>query len=176
MNTTKWAIDPTHSEIGFKVKHMMLTNVSGQFTNFTAEAETNSDSFDNAKFSFNGDIDSVSTGNADRDGHLQSADFFDAAQFPKLTFESTSFTKKSEGEYKLEGNLTVHGVTKPVTLDAEFGGIAKDPWGNTKAGFSITGKLNRKDFGLTWNSALETGGVLVGEEVKLAIELQFVKQ
>lgn len=176
MNTTKWAVDPTHSEIGFKVKHMMFTNVSGQFTNFTAEAETNGDSFDNAKFSFNGDIDSVSTGNADRDGHLQSADFFDAAQFPKLTFESTSFTKKSEGEYKLEGNLTVHGVTKPVTLDAEFGGIAKDPWGNTKAGFSITGKLNRKDFGLTWNSALETGGVVVGEEVKLAIELQFVKQ
>jgi len=176
MNTTKWALDPTHSEIGFKVKHMMFTNVSGQFTNFTAEAETNGDSFDNAKFSFSGDIDSVSTGNADRDGHLQSADFFDAAQFPKLTFESTSFTKKNEGEYKLEGNLTIHGVTKPVTLDAEFGGIAKDPWGNTKAGFSITGKLNRKDFGLMWNSALETGGVLVGEEVKLAIELQFVKQ
>lgn len=176
MNTTKWAVDPTHSEIGFKVKHMMFTNVSGQFANFTAEAQTNGDSFDDAKFSFSGDINSVSTGNADRDGHLQSADFFDAAQFPKLTFESTSFTKKSEGEYKLEGNLTVHGVTKPVTLDAEFGGIAKDPWGNTKAGFSITGKLNRKDFGLTWNSALETGGVLVGEEVKLAIELQFVKQ
>jgi polyisoprenoid-binding protein YceI len=176
MNTTKWAVDPTHSEIGFKVKHMMFTDVSGNFTNFTAEAITHGGSFDDAKFTFSSDVDSVSTGNADRDGHLQSADFFDAAQFPKLTFESTSFTKKSEGEYKLEGNLTLHGVTKPVTLDAEFGGIAKDPWGNTKTGFSITGKLNRKDFGLTWNSALETGGVLVGEEVKLAIELQFVKQ
>ncbi len=176
MSTTKWVIDPTHSEIGFKVKHMMFTNVSGQFTKFTAEAETEGDSFDNARFSFSGDIDSISTGNADRDGHLLSADFFDAAQHPKLSFESTAFTKKNEGEYALTGNLTVRGVSKPVTLDVEFGGVAKDPWGNTKAGFSITGKLNRKDWGLTWNSALETGGVLVGEEVKLTIELQFVKQ
>lgn len=176
MSTTKWVIDPTHSEIGFKVKHMMFTNVSGKFANFTAEAETNGDSFDDAKFTFSADVDSVSTGNADRDGHLQSADFFDAAQYPKLTFESTAFTKQSEGEYKLEGNLTIHGVTKPVTLDAEFGGIAKDPWGNVKSGMTITGKLNRKDFGLTWNSALETGGVLVGDEVKLAIELQFIRQ
>jgi len=176
MTTTKWAIDPTHSEIGFKVKHMMFTNVSGQFSKFTAEAETEGDSFENTKFNFSGDIDSITTGNADRDGHLLSADFFDAEHHPKLTFNSTSFTKKNEGEYSLTGDLTVRGVTKPVTLDVEFGGIAKDPWGNTKAGFSITGKLNRKDWGLTWNSALETGGVLVGEEVKLAIELQFVKQ
>lgn len=176
MSTTKWAVDPTHSEIGFKVKHMMFTNVSGQFTKFTAEANTNGDSFEGASFSFSGDIDSVSTGNADRDGHLLSGDFFDAAQFPKITFESTAFNKKNEGEYTLNGNLSLHGETKPVSLDVEFGGIAKDPWGNTKAGFTITGKLNRKDFGLTWNSALETGGVLVGEEVKLVIELQFVKQ
>lgn len=176
MSTTKWAVDPTHSEIGFKIKHMMFTNVSGQFTKFTAEANTNGDSFEGASFSFSGDIDSVSTGNADRDGHLLSPDFFDAAQFPKITFESTAFNKKNEGEYTLNGNLSLHGETKPVSLEVEFGGIAKDPWGNTKAGFTITGKLNRKDFGLTWNSALETGGVLVGEEVKLAIELQFVKQ
>lgn len=176
MATTKWAIDPTHSEIGFKVKHMMFTNVSGNFSKFTAEAETEGDSFDNAKFEFSGDIDSVTTGNADRDGHLLSADFFDAENHPKLIFKSTAFTKMNEGEYTLTGDLTVRGVTKPVTLDVEFGGIAKDPWGNTKAGFSITGKLNRKDWGLTWNSALETGGVLVGEDVKLAIELQFVKQ
>ena len=176
MSTTKWAVDPTHSEIGFKVKHMMFTNVSGQFTKFTAEATTDGDSFENASFSFSGDIDSVSTANADRDAHLLSPDFFDAAQFPKIAFESTSFNKKNEGEYTLNGNLSLHGETKAVSLDVEFGGIAKDPWGNVKAGFSITGKLNRKDFGLTWNSALETGGVLVGEEVKLAIELQFVKQ
>lgn len=176
MATTKWAVDPTHSEIGFKVKHMMFTNVSGKFNSFTATAETEGDSFDNAKFDFSADVDSVSTGNADRDGHLQSADFFDAAQNPKLTFTSTAFTKESDGEYTLTGDLTIHGVTKPVTLDAEFGGIAKDPWGNTKAGFTLTGKLNRKDFGLTWNAALETGGMLVSEDVKLAIELQFVKQ
>lgn len=176
MSTTKWAVDPTHSEIGFKVKHMMFTNVSGKFGTFTAEAVTEGDSFDNAKFSFSGDIDSVTTGNADRDGHLLSPDFFDAAQHPKLTFESTAFNKKNEGEYTLEGNLTLHGTTHPVTLDAEFGGTAKDPWGNVKAGFTITGKLNRKDWGLTWNAALETGGVLVSEEVKLAIELQFIKQ
>jgi polyisoprenoid-binding protein YceI len=176
MATTKWAVDPTHSEIGFKVKHMMFTNVSGSFKNFTASAITDGDSFDNASFEFSGDIDSLTTGNTDRDGHLLSADFFDAAQYPKLTFESTSLTKKSDGEYALCGNLTLHGITKAVTLDAEFGGIAKDPWGNLKAGFSITGKLNRKDLGLTWNAALETGGVLVGEEVKLAIELQFIKQ
>lgn len=176
MSTTKWAVDPTHSEIGFKVKHMMFTNVSGQFTKFTAEANTIGDSFEGASFSFSGDIESVSTGNADRDGHLLSPDFFDAAQFPKITFESTAFNKKNEGEYTLNGNLSLHGETKAVSLEVEFGGIAKDPWGNTKAGFTITSKLNRKDFGLTWNSALETGGVLVGEEVKLAIELQFIKQ
>jgi polyisoprenoid-binding protein YceI len=176
MSTTKWAVDPNHSEIGFKVKHMMFTNVSGKFGKFEAQATTEGDHFENASFSFSGDIDSVNTGNADRDGHLLSPDFFDATQFPKITFESTSFNKKNEGEYTLNGNFSLHGVTKPISLDVEFGGIAKDPWGNTKAGFTITGKLNRKDFGLNWNSTLETGGVLVSEEVKLAIELQFIKQ
>lgn len=176
MSTTKWTVDPTHSEIGFKVKHMMFTNVSGKFTKFDASATTEGDHFENAAFNFSGAVDSVSTGNADRDGHLLSADFFDAAQFPQITFESTSFDKKNEGEYILNGNFSLHGVTIPISLDVEFGGIAKDPWGNTKAGFTITGKINRKDFGLNWNSTLETGGVLVGEEVKLAIELQFIKQ
>lgn len=176
MNTTTWALDPAHSEIVFKVKHMMFTNVSGSFTQFEGSATTDGDDFNNASFDFSADVASVNTGNADRDGHLQSVDFFDAAQHPKLTFKSTAFTKKSEGEYTLTGDLSIHGVTKPVTLDVEFGGTAKDPWGNTKAGLSATGKINRKDFGLTWNSALETGGVLVGEEVKLAIELQFIKQ
>ena len=176
MATTKWEVDPTHSEIGFKVKHMMFTNVSGKFSTFTAEAETEGDNFENAKFSFSGDVDSVSTGNADRAGHLRSADFFDAENHPKLTFESTSFEKKNEGEYILKGNLSLRGESKPVTLEADFGGIAKDPWGNVKAGLTLTGKINRKDWGLTWNSALETGGVLVSDEVKLTIELQFVKQ
>lgn len=176
MSTTKWAIDAAHSEIGFKVKHMMFTNVSGSFQKFDAFIEADGDNFENAKIEFTGDVDSITTGSADRDGHLRSADFFDAEKFPQLTFKATSFTKESEGEYTLKGDLTIHGVTKPVKLDVDFGGLAKDPWGNTKVGMSIEGKINRKDWGLNWNSALEAGGVLVGEEVKLAIELQFVKQ
>jgi len=176
MSTTKWSIDTAHSEIGFKVKHMMFTNVSGNFEKFDASIETEGDDFTTAKFDFSGEIDSVNTGNADRDNHLRSADFFDAGQFPKLTFKSTSFEKIDEGDYKLTGDLTLHGVTKTVKLDVEFGGLAKDPWGNTKTGLSATGKINRKDWGLNWNSALETGGVLVGEEVKLNIELQFIQQ
>lgn len=176
MSTVKWSIDPTHSEIAFKVKHMMFTNVTGKFQKFTAEATTEGDHFENASFEFSADIDSVATGNADRDGHLLSPDFFDAANFPKLTFKSTSFIKKDEGDYILTGDLTIRDVTKPVTLAVDFGGTAKDPWGNVKAGFSAEGKLNRKDFGLTWNAALETGGVLVSEEVKLVIDAQFVKQ
>ena len=176
MSTTKWSIDPTHSEIGFKVKHMMFTNVSGSFQKFDASIETEDDNFENAKIEFTGDVDSITTGNADRDTHLLSPDFFDAEKFPKLTFSASSFKKQNEGEYELKGDLTLHGVTKPVKLDVEFGGLAKDPWGNVKAGMSISGKINRKDWGLNWNSALEAGGVLVGEEVKLNIELQFVKQ
>lgn len=176
MSTTKWSIDPTHSEIGFKVKHMMFTNVSGSFQKFDASIETEDDNFENAKIEFTGDVDSITTGNADRDKHLLSPDFFDAEKHPKLTFSATSFTKQNEGEYDLKGDLTLNGVTKPVKLDVEFGGLAKDPWGNLKAGMSLTGKINRKDWGLNWNSALEAGGVLVGEEVKLNIELQFVKQ
>ncbi len=176
MSTTKWSIDPTHSEIGFKVKHMMFTNVSGSFQKFDASIETEDDNFENAKIEFTGDVDSITTGNTDRDTHLLSPDFFDAEKFPKLTFSATSFKKQNEGEYELKGDLTLHGVTKPVKLDVEFGGLAKDPWGNLKAGMSISGKINRKDWNLNWNSALEAGGVLVGEEVKLNIELQFVKQ
>ncbi|QYJ67529.1 YceI family protein [Flavobacterium litorale] len=175
MNTTKWVIDPTHSEIGFKVKHMMFTNVSGSFTDFEATAETDGDNFENATFNFSANVASVDTGSKDRDKHLRSGDFFDAEKFSKMTFTSTDFTKKGNGDYTLTGDLTVRDVTRPVTLNVDFGGIAKDTWGNTKAGMSATGKLNRKDFGLTWNSALETGGVLVGEEVKLHIELQFAK-
>ena len=176
MSTTKWSIDTAHSEIGFKVKHMMFTNVSGKFQKFDASIEAEGEDFQNAKIEFTGAIDSISTGNADRDGHLLSADFFDAAQYPEIKFHATSFTKQSEGEYELIGDLTVHGVTKSVQLAAEYSGQMKDPWGNTKAAFTLNGKINRKDWNLNWNSALETGGVLVGEEVKLAIELQFVKQ
>ena len=175
MSTTKWVVDPTHSEISFKVKHMMFTNLSGSFTKFDASVTTEGEDFKTAKFDFSADIDSVDTGNTDRDNHLKSGDFFDGEKHPKITFTSTDFKQKSGDDYTLTGDLTISGTTKPVTLDVEFGGTAKDPWGNVKAGMSATGKINRKDFGLTWNAALESGGVLVGEDVKLNIELQFTK-
>ena len=174
MAITKWAIDPTHSEIGFKVKHMMFTNVSGTFAAYDATITTEDDNFENANFEFSANIDSISTNNTDRDNHLKSADFFDADNFPKLTFKASSFTKDGD-DYEITGDLSIKEVTKPVKFPVEFSGLMKDPWGNTKAGLNIYGKINRKDWGLNWNSALETGGVLVGEEVKLNIELQLIK-
>lgn len=176
MATTKWSLDPTHSEIGFKVKHLMFTNVSGHFTSFTASAETEGDNFVNAKIYFSADTNSISTNNEQRDAHLKGTDFFDAATFPKMSFTATKFADKGDGEYELTGDLTMHGITQQVKLNTEFGGIVKDPWGNTKAGFSLNGKINRKDFGLNWNSVLETGGVMVSEEVKIHAEIQLVKQ
>lgn len=176
MATTKWAIDPTHSEIGFKVKHMMFTNVSGKFGTYDATIVTDDDNFENASMEFSADINSIDTNNADRDNHLKSADFFDADNHPKLTFKASSFTKIDGHNYELTGDLSIKGVTKTVKFPVEFSGLMKDPWGNTKAGLNIDGKINRKDWGLNWNSALETGGVLVGEEVKLNIELQLAKQ
>lgn len=175
MATTKWAIDPTHSEIGFKVKHMMFTNVSGKFETYEATITTEDDDFTKSAIEFSANIDSINTNNSDRDNHLKSADFFDAEKNPKLTFVSSSFAKAGD-DYELTGELTLHGVTKTVKLATEFSGLMKDPWGNTKVGLNIVGKINRKDWGLNWNSALETGGVLVSEEVKLNIELQLLKQ
>ena len=174
MATTKWAIDPTHSEIGFKVKHMMFTNVSGKFGTYEATIATEDDNFENAAIEFSADINSIDTNNADRDNHLKSTDFFDAENHPKLTFKASSFAKDGD-DYELTGDLSIKGVTKSVKFPVEFSGLMKDPWGNTKVGLNIYGKINRKDWGLNWNSALETGGVLVGEEVKLNIELQLIK-
>ena len=176
MSKTKWVIDPTHSEIGFKVKHMMFTNISGKFTKFDASIETDDTDFENAKVEFTGAVDSISTGNTDRDAHLVSADFFDASQFPEIKFIVTSFTKIKEGQYDLTGDLTMHGVTKSVKIPTQYSGLMKDPWGNAKIAFSLDGKINRKDWGLNWNSALEAGGVLVSDEVHLTIEMQFIKQ
>lgn len=173
---TKWNLDPTHSELGFKVKHMMITNVSGSFEKFDVNVETEDRDFSSAKITFRADTDSISTGNADRDNHLKTADFFDAANHPALQFVSTSMEKKDEESYILKGDLTIRDVTKPVALTVEFGGIGKDPWGNEKAGFTITGKINRTDYRLNWNAALETGGILVGEEVKINAEIQLVRQ
>ena len=173
---TKWAIDPTHTEIGFKVKHMMFTNVSGKIVKYDATVETDGDEFNNAVIEFSADADSITTANADRDAHLLSSDFFDATQFPKLSFIATSFNKTDDADFELTGDLTLHGITKPVKLAVEFGGLMKDPWGNIKAAFNINGKINRKDFGLTWNAALETGGVLVSDEVKIIADVQLIKQ
>jgi len=169
-------IDPAHSEINFKIKHLMITNVTGSFTKFAGTMESDKDDFTDAKIHFEADTDSVNTNNEQRDAHLRSAEFFDAAQFPKIIFDSTAVEKTGEDEYKLTGNLTLHGVTQPVTLKAELMGVNKDPWGQTKVGFEITGKLDRTEFGLTWNAALETGGVLVSNDVKLQINVQLVKQ
>ncbi|RZK77557.1 MAG: polyisoprenoid-binding protein [Pedobacter sp.] len=175
MATTNWALDPTHSELQFKVKHLMITTVTGNIKSFQAELASEGDDFTNANISFSGDINSIDTGNGDRDGHLKSGDFFDAEKYPAITFKSTS-VEKDGSDYIVKGDLTVKDVTKAVKLTAEFGGIATDPWGNTKAGFTLSGKINRTEFGLTWNAALETGGVMVSEDVKILGELQFVKQ
>lgn len=174
MSTTKWVIDPTHSELGFKVKHLMISNVKGVFTNY--EATIDGEDFTTSPLKVTIQAASINTNNTDRDNHLKSADFFDAENFPNLTFEGLSFTKVDDEEYKLKGVLTIKEVSKEIELDVAYGGTNKDPWGNEKMAFEITGKLNRKDFGLNWNSTLETGGVLVGDEVKISAEVQFVKQ
>lgn len=175
MSTQKWVIDPSHSEIQFKVKHLMITTVTGSFGTFEGSAETEGDDFSTAKIQFSADIASIDTKSEQRDGHLKSADFFDAENHPKLSFESTGMISKGGNEYTLKGNLSIRGVSKPVELNVEAAGIANDPWGNAKAGFTLSGKINRKDFGLVWNMATETGGVLVSEEVKILAEVQLAK-
>jgi polyisoprenoid-binding protein YceI len=173
---TKWVIDPMHSEVQFKVKHLVISTVSGFFKSFEGTLESENDDFDNANIYFALNIDSIDTNQSQRDEHLKSPEFFDAAQFPQITFKSTSFKKTDDDEFKLTGDLTVKGVTKTVTLDAEFGGATDDFYGNTKAGFEVTGKINRKDFGLTWDGVTEAGSVVVGEDIKLLINLQLAKQ
>lgn len=176
MATTKWTLDPAHSEILFKVKHMMITNVKGEFRKFTAELNSDGKDFMADSIKVNLEASSIFTNSDDRDTHLKSADFFDVENHKELTFVGTTLKKIDDENFQLRGNLTIKGVSKEVELDVEFGGINKDPWGNEKAGFSLSGKINRKDWGLTWNAALETGGVLVSDEVKLSAEVQFVKQ
>ncbi|MGE4287156.1 MAG: YceI family protein [Salinivirgaceae bacterium] len=176
METTKakWVLDPAHSELMFRVKHLMITNVKGEFKSFTAEIDH--EDFKNAAVKVSVDTSSIFTNNTDRDNHLKSADFFDAENHQVMTFESTSFKQLEDNEFKLIGTLTIKGISKEVTLNVEYGGTIKDPWGNEKAGFSFHGKINRKDWGLNWNAALETGGVMVSDEVKLLGEVQFTKQ
>ena len=170
MATTKWAIDPTHTDIQFKVKHLMITTVTGSFGEFSGDATTEGDDFEGAQVNFTAQIASITTNNEQRDAHLKSADFFDEEKNPTLTFVG----KELKGG-KMAGDITMHGITKTITLDADFLGIAKDPWGNIKAGFELEGKIKRSDFGLTWNAPTEAGGVLVSDDVRLLANVQLVK-
>lgn len=169
-------IDASHSEVGFKIRHLMITNVTGKFTEFDATLESDKEDLSDAKISFEANVNSITTHNEQRDGHLKSDDFFNAEKFPKLIFVSTGITKKSDDEFVLTGNLTIRDVTKPVELTVEYGGKIVDPYGQTKLGFEIVGKINRKDFGLTWSATTETGGLVVADEVKLQITVEMVKQ
>jgi|SRR6185312_885923 len=171
-----WKIDPAHSRIDFKVKHLVVTTLGGHFSKFDATAETNNDDFTDAKITFEADVDSITTGVEQRDGHLKSDDFFNAATYPKIKFVSTSFKKVDGQNYKLTGNLTIRETTLPVTLDVEYGGTTKNHFGKTLAGFEITGKINRKDFGLKWSAVTEAGSMVVGDDVKLAIVVEMLKQ
>jgi polyisoprenoid-binding protein YceI len=171
-----YKVDAAHSEVTFKVKHLMITNVTGNFAKFDATLIADKEDFTDAKVTFEADIDSISTNNEQRDAHLKSDDFFNAEQYPKMKFESTSITKKNDEEYVLEGNLTIRDITKPVTLNVTYGGTTTDPWGQTKAGFEITGKINRKEFGLKWTAVTEAGGIVVSDDVRLNVQVQMVKQ
>jgi len=173
MATQNWNIDPTHSEVQFKVKHLVISTVTGTFKSFEGSLTSDSEDFDGAKAAFTLDAKSVDTNVADRDAHLKSADFFNAEQHPKLTFEGV--LSKVGNNYKLVGPLTIKETTKEVELDVELGGTMVDGYGQTKAGFEINGKINRKDFGLTWSMVTEAGGVVVGDDVKLHLNIQVTK-
>ncbi|MED4600808.1 YceI family protein [Paenibacillus validus] len=176
MAKSKWNVDPTHSSIDFTIKHMMIAKVKGAFHSFEAQIEADPEDLTSADIQLQVDLSSIDTRNNDRDNHLRSADFFDIEQHPKLTFQSTQITKTGDGEYDVTGNLTLHGVTRSETFSVTFEGAGKDPWGNEKVGFSGQGKLKRSDYGLTYNAVLETGGVLIGDEVKFTIEIEASKQ
>ncbi|MGE8203537.1 YceI family protein [Heyndrickxia sp. NPDC080065] len=177
MTISKWAIDSVHSSVDFSVKHMMVSKVKGTFHQFNAVVEANPTDLTTATIDFNIDVESIDTRNNDRDNHLRSADFFDVAQFPKMTFKSSKIVKTGDDEYNVTGDVTLHGVTRPETFSVTFEGLAKDPMsGAEKIGFSANGKLKRSDYGLTWNAALETGGVLVGDDIKVSIEIEAAKE
>ena len=173
---TKWVLDPSHSELGFKVRHMMIANVKGEFRKFNADVTTIGDDPSTAKVYAEVDPDSIFTNDEARDKHLRSEDFFDVQAHDKIVFDGRSMRKIRDDRYELTGILIMKGISKEIKLDVEFGGINKDPWGNHKAGFTISGKINRKDWGLNWNALLETGGVLVSDEVRIHGDLQFMKK
>lgn len=177
MATIKWVADPMHSEVQFKVKHLMITTVTGYFNTFHVEAESGDEQFGNASnIVFTADVNSISTNNEQRDTHLKSADFFDAGNHGEIRFVGTKYENVGGEHFLLHGNLTIRDITKPVSVMVDFGGIVVDPYGQTKAGFTVTGKISRKEFGLTWNAVTEAGSVVVSDEIKLQAEIQLVKQ
>ena len=176
MSKIKWVMDPAHSEIVFKVRHMMITNVSGTFNEFEGTMLASESDFSDAEISFEASLASVNTRNEQRDGHLVSPDFFDVENYPKLSFQSTSFVKKQNNEYIMKGNMTLHGITKEIELEVEYTGTAIDPWGQVKSGFEIFGSLNRFDYELNWNAKAEDGTVVLDQTIKIAINAQLVKQ
>ena len=174
METKKWTIDPTHSEISFKVKHLMISTVTGKFKVFEGQAETEGEDFKNVKdIRFTADVKSIDTNNEQRDEHLRSADFFAANEHDELVFRAEKFNVEDD---TLKGELTIKNTTKAITLDVDFGGVVVDPYGQTKAGLTLSGKISRKEFGLTWDNVTETGSVVVSDQVRLSAEVQFVKQ
>lgn len=172
---TKWTIDKAHSEVQFKAKHLVISTVTGYFSEFDAGMESEDGKLEHANAWFKARVDSISTNHADRDNHLKSADFFDAENHPYITFESTGFNHIDDDHYLMKGILTMRGISREITLKVEYGGTMVDPYGNTKAGFEITGKINRHDFGLKWNAVTEAGGVVVGEEIRLILNIQLMK-
>lgn len=176
IQTTKWSIDPLHSEVLFKIKHLVISTVSGSFTQFEGNVNTTGDDFENAQISFSIDVNSIHTGQEQRDAHLKNSDFFEIEKYPAIDFQSSSFIKTGDNQYILTGDITLKGVTKEISLDVEFGGMEKDNWGNTKAGFELSGIINRKEFGLTFNSLTESGGLALGENVKIAANIQLARQ
>ena len=173
--STNWNIDNSHSSIGFDIDHMVIAEVEGEFSSFEGDFKSDKDDFTDAVITFKVDLSSIDTDNQKRDDHLKSPDFFNVAEYPSMSFTSSSLNKVSGKKYKLKGNLTLHGVTKPVELDVTYGGKINDPWGNTRAGFKLNGSLNRTHYGLTWNKAIEAGGLLVGEEVRITGRFELMK-
>ena len=171
-----WQLDPSHSSIGFSVRHLMIATVKGSFGTFESSFSGNEGDLKDATVSAKIDAASIDTSNDQRDGHLRSPDFFDVEKYPSITFAGKRIVGDAFGDFKLVGDLTIRGVTKEITLDASFEGRAKDPWGNSRLGYTAKGKINRSDFGLTWNQALEAGGVVVSEEVKISIEASFIRK
>lgn len=176
MSRIKWVVDPAHSELFFKVRHLMIATVTGKIEDYNVTAETEEHDLLSAKIRLSANVNSLSTGNESRDEHLKSPDFFDAEHFPEIKFESTRIEKVDDEMYLLFGNLTIKDVTKEVKLNVEMGGIITDNYGKTRAGFTVVGKINRKDFGLTWSALTESGGVVVGDEVTINSEIQLVKE